>query len=140
MTTTSSTTAGTATRGGDLARQLTVAVSAVLAVIGSFIGSGAAGGTPVQDAAGGALAADATLIAPGSGAFSIWSLIYFGLLAYAGGHQTAGVLLIRFPSHARSTLGEAVARVVAELGERINGAFVVIEPGRARVSRPPAMD
>jgi hypothetical protein len=76
-------TAVTTTRGGDLARQLTVAVSAVVAVVGSFIGSGAAGGTPVQDAAGGALAADATLIAPGTGAFGIWSLIYFGLLAYA---------------------------------------------------------
>ena len=69
--------------GGDLARQVTVAVSAVLAVIGAFIGSGAAGGTPIQDAAGGALAADATLIAPGGGAFGIWSIIYFGLLAYA---------------------------------------------------------
>ncbi|MGW4929630.1 tryptophan-rich sensory protein [Agromyces sp. NPDC004153] len=76
-------TAATTTRSGDLARQLSVAVSALLAVVGSFIGSGAAGGTPVQDAAGGALAADATLIAPGTGAFSIWSLIYFGLLAYA---------------------------------------------------------
>jgi len=54
-----------------------------------------------------------------------------------GGHQTAGVLLIRFPGDARSSLGEAVSRVVAELGERIKGAFVVIEPGRARVSRPP---
>jgi hypothetical protein len=82
MTTTSTTTT-TGTARGDLARQLTVAVSAVVAVIGSFIGSGAAGGQPVQDAAGGALAADATLIAPGTGAFSIWSVIYFGLLAYA---------------------------------------------------------
>ena len=71
------------TAPNDLARQLTVAVSAVLAVVGSFIGSGAAGGTPIQDAAGGALAADATPIAPGTGAFSIWSVIYFGLLAYA---------------------------------------------------------
>jgi predicted nuclease of predicted toxin-antitoxin system len=61
----------------------------------------------------------------------------FGLLAYAGGQETAGVLLIRFPSDARSALGEAVVSVVAELGERITGAFVVIEPGRARVSRPP---
>ena len=58
-------------------------MSAVLAVIAAFIGSGAAGGQPVQDAAGGALAADATLVAPGAGAFSIWSLIYLGLLAYA---------------------------------------------------------
>lgn len=69
--------------GGDLARQLTVAISAVIAIVGSFIGSGAAGGTPIQDAAGGALAADATLIAPGTGAFSIWTVIYLGLLAYA---------------------------------------------------------
>ena len=78
MTTTS---VAARTTGRDLARQLTVAVSAVLAVIGSFIGSGAAGGQPVQDAAGGALAADATLIAPGAGAFGIWSVIYLGLLA-----------------------------------------------------------
>ena len=60
----------------------------------------------------------------------------FGLLAYAGGQVTTGVLLIRFPGHARSALGEAVVSVVAELGDRIAGAFVVIEPGRARVSRP----
>ncbi|MGI9822255.1 tryptophan-rich sensory protein [Agromyces sp. Marseille-Q5079] len=73
----------TAASGYDLLRQIAVAVSAVLAVIGSFIGSGAAGGQRVQDAAGGALAADATLVAPGGGAFAIWSLIYFGLLAYA---------------------------------------------------------
>ena len=77
------TTATTSTTGNDLTRQLTVAISAVLALVGSFIGSGAAGGTPIQEAAGGALAADATLIAPGSGAFSIWSVIYAGLLAYA---------------------------------------------------------
>lgn len=80
MTTTSAT--GPVT-SGDLARQLTVAVSAVVAVVGAFIGSGAAGGTPIQDAAGGALAADATLIAPGGPAFAIWSVIYAGLLAYA---------------------------------------------------------
>ena len=81
MTTTSATTGPTTS--GDLARQLTVAASAVMAVVGAFIGSGAAGGTPIQDAAGGALAADATLIAPGGGAFGIWSVIYLGLLGYA---------------------------------------------------------
>ena len=61
----------------------------------------------------------------------------FGQLAYAGGQQTAGVVLIRFPGDVRRGLGDAVVGVVAELGERIKGAFVVIEPGRARVSRPP---
>lgn len=67
----------------DTVRHVVVAVSAVLAVIGAFVGSGAAGGTPIAEAAGGALAADATLIAPAGPAFSIWSLIYLGLLAYA---------------------------------------------------------
>src|ERR1700712_3333628 len=67
----------------DTVRQIVVAVSAVLALIGSFIGSGAAGGTPIQDAAGGALSATATPIAPAGSAFSIWSVVYLGLLAYA---------------------------------------------------------
>lgn len=64
----------------------------------------------------------------------------FGLLAYAGGQETAGLILIRFPSDARSSLGDAVVRVVAELGDRMPGAFVVIEPGRARISRPSLID
>jgi predicted nuclease of predicted toxin-antitoxin system len=59
----------------------------------------------------------------------------FGVLAYAGGHNTAGVLLIRYPSTSRASLGQAVVKVVTDLGERILGAFVVIEPGRARLSR-----
>lgn len=67
----------------DLVRQLVVAASAVVAVVGSFIGSGAAGGTEIQNASNGALAADATLIAPGGPAFAIWSVIYLGLVAYA---------------------------------------------------------
>ena len=67
----------------DVARQVTVAASAVIAVIGSFVGSGAAGGTPIQEASGGALSATATPIAPDVPAFSIWSVIYLGLVAYA---------------------------------------------------------
>ncbi len=75
--------AGTGRQGNDLVRQIVVAASAVVAVIGSFIGSGAAGGTQIQHASNGALAADATLIAPYGPAFSIWSVIYLGLVAYA---------------------------------------------------------
>jgi hypothetical protein len=67
----------------DLARQIVVVLSAVLAIVASFIGSGAAGGIPIQDASHGALAADATLLAPGAPAFWIWSVIYAGLVAYA---------------------------------------------------------
>ena len=67
----------------DIIRQVTVAASAGFALIGAFVGSGAAGGTPIQNAAGGALAADATLIAPATPAFSVWSVIYLGLIVYA---------------------------------------------------------
>jgi hypothetical protein len=67
----------------DRIRQVAVVVGTALAVVGAFLGSGAAGGTPIQDAAGGAFGADATLIAPAVPAFSIWSVIYLGLVAYA---------------------------------------------------------
>lgn len=78
-----STLAVTRSPGADTVRQATVAVSAVIAVVGSFVGSGAAGGTPIAEAAGGALSASSTQVAPGGPAFSIWSVIYLGLIAYA---------------------------------------------------------
>lgn len=53
------------------------------AIVMAFIGSGAMGGTPVAEAAGGALSADATPLAPAGTAFSIWSVIYVGLAGYA---------------------------------------------------------
>ena len=67
----------------DEARVLVVILSAVVAVVGSIIGSGALVGTPISQVADGALAADATAVAPGGPAFSIWTLIYLGFLALA---------------------------------------------------------
>ncbi|MET4638085.1 tryptophan-rich sensory protein [Mycetocola sp. 2940] len=67
----------------DRLRQIVVLVSAVVAIVGAFIGSGAAGGTPIAEASGGALSADATPVAPAGPAFAIWSVIYAGLVAYA---------------------------------------------------------
>lgn len=66
-----------------MVRQLAVAVGAAVAVATSLVGSGALGGTPIAEAAGGALSADATLVAPAGAAFSIWSVIYAGLVAFA---------------------------------------------------------
>ncbi len=60
-----------------------VAVSAVLAIVGSFLGSGVWIGTPVAEAAGGALSATSTLVAPSGPAFSVWTVIYIGFVAYA---------------------------------------------------------
>lgn len=67
----------------DRLRQVVVVVGALLAMAGAAFGSGAFGGQPVEDAAGGALSADATPLAPDNPAFRIWSVIYLGLLAYA---------------------------------------------------------
>ena len=78
MTTTSPTVTTT-----DRVRQVTVLIGAALAIVGAAWGSGAFGGTPIEEAAGGALAADATLLAPATGAFGIWSVIYLGLAAFA---------------------------------------------------------
>ncbi|WP_433875504.1 tryptophan-rich sensory protein [Sinomonas atrocyanea] len=59
------------------------AASAVAALALASLGSGAFGGVPVQDAAGGYLSSTATPVAPAPTAFAIWSVVYLGLLAYA---------------------------------------------------------
>ncbi|CAM3538705.1 tryptophan-rich sensory protein [Occultella aeris] len=63
-------------------RRIAVTVSFVVCVLGSMVGVGVFGGTPIAEAAGGLLAADSTHLAPASGAFSIWTAIYIGLGCY----------------------------------------------------------
>ncbi|MDF9279355.1 tryptophan-rich sensory protein, partial [Arthrobacter sp. EH-1B-1] len=46
----------------DRVRQTGVTVAFVLCIVGTAIGSGALGGTPIDEAAGGALSSDATLL------------------------------------------------------------------------------
>lgn len=70
-------------RSADTVRSTVVALSALVAVVGGFLGSGAVVGTPIDQAAGGALSASSTLVAPGGPAFSIWSVIYAGLVVLA---------------------------------------------------------
>jgi hypothetical protein len=67
----------------DKLRQWTVLLGSLAAIAGAAIGSGAFGGTPIAQAADGALNAEATLLAPATTAFSIWSVIYVGLLVFA---------------------------------------------------------
>lgn len=67
--------------GTDRARQVVVTLAEVFCVVGTLVGVGVLG-TRVEESSGGALAADATLLAPAGPAFSIWSVIYLGLAAY----------------------------------------------------------
>ena len=65
----------------DRRRQLGVTLAEVLCIYGTLLDVGVIG-TRVEESSGGALAADATLLAPATPAFSIWSVIYLGLAAY----------------------------------------------------------
>lgn len=72
----------TEAQNDDLVRQIVVISALVFMLIAAMVGVGVFGGTPIAQAQGGALAADATLLAPATPAFSIWSVIYTGLAAY----------------------------------------------------------
>lgn len=50
------------------------------------------------------------------------------------------VVLALARADVRTTLARAVVDGVTAFGERIQGAFVVLEPGRARISRPAAAE
>ena len=61
----------------------------------------------------------------------------FGQLVYASARTDGGVILIRFPGHARTALPQAVLDLVNEKGEQLLGCFVVVQPGRIRIGRQP---
>ncbi|MFP5251434.1 MAG: tryptophan-rich sensory protein, partial [Actinomycetes bacterium] len=67
----------------DRIRPWAVLITLPVTLAMAALGSGAFGGAEVQASSSGALAADATPLAPASPAFSIWSVIYLGLAVYA---------------------------------------------------------
>ena len=72
---------GPTTAPADRLRQVAVTVAELFCVVGTLVGVGVIG-TRVAESAGGALAADATLIAPAGPAFAIWTPIYLGLAGF----------------------------------------------------------
>ena len=84
-------------------------------------------------------AADLTAVALASGRILLTEDKDFGQLVYANGQASRGVILIRFPSQARSQLGPTVVAAVEQAGERLFGSFVVIQPGRVRISQHPGV-
>lgn len=67
----------------DLVRQIVVIAAIVYMLVAAVVGVGLLGGTAVEDLQDGALAADGSFLAPAGPAFSIWSVIYVLLTAYA---------------------------------------------------------
>ncbi|WP_434810724.1 tryptophan-rich sensory protein [Microbacterium sp. bgisy189] len=70
-------------RPSDTVRQIGVIAAVVFMIVAAMIGVGLFGGTNVRELQGGALDADATLLAPARPAFSIWSAIYLLTIGYA---------------------------------------------------------
>jgi hypothetical protein len=75
--------AASRSRPSDLLRQIGVLSAVSFMLVAAMVGTGLLGGTPVQQLQDGALDADASYLAPARSAFSIWSVIYIGLIAYA---------------------------------------------------------
>jgi len=61
----------------------------------------------------------------------------FGWLVFVSHADSPGVILIRFPGHARQTLAEIIRQVIHEQGVQLFNAFVVVQPGYVRISHKP---
>jgi predicted nuclease of predicted toxin-antitoxin system len=92
----------------------------------------------VADAALGAADADVLALAAREGRVLLTEDKDFGQLARAGEKRAGGVVLLRYPRVARTTTTDAVVRLAEERGEDLHSRFVVVEPGRVRVSPDPA--
>ena len=59
----------------------------------------------------------------------------FGPLVYAHQRDSHGVVYVRYPAGARAEVARDVVNLIANEGVALNDAFVVMQPGRARISR-----
>ncbi len=109
----------------DRARQVTVTAAEIFCVVGTLVGVGVLG-TPVESSSGGALSADATLLAPAGTAFSIWSVIYVGLAVYT--------VLQWLPSQATGARDRAIGWLVAASMVLNAGWLLVTQQGWVEIS------
>lgn len=58
----------------------------------------------------------------------------FGQLVYASSMKSPGVIFIRFPASARQAMAKTVVGLVEKNADKIEGRFVVVQPGRIRIS------
>jgi predicted nuclease of predicted toxin-antitoxin system len=59
----------------------------------------------------------------------------FGELVYARKHETAGVILFRFPGNARAAMASDAVAAIETLADKLIQRFTVIEPGLIRSGR-----
>ena len=59
----------------------------------------------------------------------------FGQLVFAAARANSGVIFVRFPVTARNSLAATVLELVSSRADSLYSCFVVVEPGRIRVTR-----
>ena len=96
--------------------QVAITLSAVFMFVATLAGFGVIG-SRVEQTSAGALAADATLLTPATPAFSLWSLIYFGLFAYVAWQW--------LPSQAASARARAIGWLAA-VSMILNGLWLLV--------------
>ena len=97
--------------------RLLVTTAAVVWIAGTLLGSGWLGGGGVESQGDGLFSDNATLIAPMGPAFSIWSMIYIGLLGY--------VIWQWLPGSATSEWAR-MSRLPAAVAIALNGVWLLI--------------
>lgn len=63
----------------------------------------------------------------------------FGRLVFASDMDSPGVLYLRFPASARQTMVDTVVDLVARENTHLARCFVVVQPGRIRITERGAM-
>jgi len=100
----------------DRIRQLVVTLAAAFMVVGTLFGVGLIG-TRVEESSGGSLSATPPLIAPAGPAFSIWSVIYAGLIGY--------VIWQWLPANGSSSRARRIG-LLAAVSMVLNGAWLLV--------------
>jgi len=59
----------------------------------------------------------------------------FGQLVFASAARSPGVVFVRFPATLRRAMVSTLLEFVTLHGQRIAGSFVLIQPGRVRVTK-----
>lgn len=94
-----------------------VTIAAVIWIVGTGLGSGWFGGGGVESQGNGLFSDSTTLIAPMGPAFSIWSVIYVGLLGF--------VIWQWLPGSAKSEWAR-VSRLPAAVSIALNGTWLLV--------------
>ena len=61
----------------------------------------------------------------------------FGQLVYAHSRPSSGVILLRYPFSARRKFSREVVNLARQHGGKLAGCFVIVQPGRIRITRIP---